>query len=136
MKDVRNETWPILGICQGIEVLGVIFGNDNINTLSEIVIYGESRPVHWEVQDIRNQSKMFRTFPDYLKDQMGTQGLALHAHSFAISYETYENTPSLKNDMIVTQTDILEENGKKIKFVNALESKNYPIFSSMYHPEY
>lgn len=49
MKDVKGEDWPILGICQGLEVISVLFGEDDIQTLDEIVIYGESRPVNWAV---------------------------------------------------------------------------------------
>ena len=52
MKDVRNEEFPILGICQGIEVIGVVQGNDDINVLDDVVIYGENRPVKWEVTDV------------------------------------------------------------------------------------
>ena len=52
MKDVRNEDFPILGICQGIEVLGVLYGDDDIGVLDDIVIYGESRKVKWEVDNV------------------------------------------------------------------------------------
>ena len=59
LKDVKNEEFPILGICQGIEVIGVIQGEDNIQTLSEISIYGENRNVKWDVKDVRRESKLF-----------------------------------------------------------------------------
>jgi gamma-glutamyl-gamma-aminobutyrate hydrolase PuuD len=40
MKDEKNEDWPVLGICQGHEVVSIILGEDKIETLSEVVIYG------------------------------------------------------------------------------------------------
>lgn len=48
------------------------------------------------------------------------------------------NTKGLREEMRVTQTDTLldEKTGKVTKFVNAMESEKYPIFSTMYHPEY
>jgi hypothetical protein len=40
--------------------------------------------------------------------------------------------------MKVTQTDvwIRPEDGEKIEFIAAMEGKEYPIFLTMYHPEY
>ena len=40
MKDEKKEDWPIIGICQGHEVVAVILREDKIDTLSEVVIYG------------------------------------------------------------------------------------------------
>mmetsp|Transcript_5780 Transcript_5780/g.9905 ORF Transcript_5780/g.9905 Transcript_5780/m.9905 type:complete len:257 (-) Transcript_5780:438-1208(-) len=99
VKDVRQEEWPVLGICQGIEVIGVIFGDDDIHTLDNISIYGENRPVDWEVKDVRKESRMFQTFPDHLIDEMHKRGLALHAHSYAISIETFYKTKGLREEM-------------------------------------
>ena len=69
---------------------------------------------------------------------MEREGLALHAHSYSISIDTYENTPGLKNEMIITQTDQWHDKatGKDVKFIAAMEHKYYPIFTTMYHPEY
>ena len=57
--------------------------------------------------------------------------------------ETFEKTPGLKDEMIVTQTDIWHdaknESGSQftdVAFIAAMEHKHYPIYTSMYHPEY
>lgn len=49
MKDVKGEDWPILGVCQGLEVISVLFAEDDIQTLDKIVIYGESRTIDWAI---------------------------------------------------------------------------------------
>ena len=49
MKDEKNEEWPILGICQGHEVISIILGEDDINTLDVVDIYGKNLPVNWEI---------------------------------------------------------------------------------------
>ena len=64
------------------------------------------------------------------------RGLALHAHSFAISVDTFKSTSGLNDEMKITQTDVLSKDGKIVEFVNAMESQRYPIFATMYHPEY
>jgi gamma-glutamyl-gamma-aminobutyrate hydrolase PuuD len=47
MKDVKGEDWPVIGICQGIEVISLILGDDNLDTFDEVFIYGQNRPVNW-----------------------------------------------------------------------------------------
>lgn len=106
MKDVKNEEWPILGICQGLEVISLLYGEDNIETLDDIVIYGESRPIEWAIQNVTEESVLFSTFPQELIDAMEVQDIALHAHSYSISVETYENTVGLRENMKITQTDV------------------------------
>lgn len=59
MKDVRKEEWPILGICQGLEVLSIIMAEDNLSVLDEIVIYGDNLPVSWK----EKESRMFGSYP-------------------------------------------------------------------------
>ena len=39
--------------------------------------------------------------------------------------------------MKITQTDIyVDEEGKMIEFIDSMEAYDYPIFATMYHPEY
>jgi len=82
MKDVKDEEWPLIGICQGHEVISIILGNDDIDTLDNVKIFGK-RPVHWTVNP--QQSKAFKTFPVDLTDRMTTENYALHAHLYSIS---------------------------------------------------
>jgi hypothetical protein len=38
--------------------------------------------------------------------------------------------------MQITQTDDYKNETHTIKFINSMEGKNYPIYTTMYHPEY
>lgn len=74
---------------------------------------------------------------------MSNKGLSLHAHTYSTSTETYDRLPGLRDEMVVTQTDIWHDaknqsgsQHKDVEFIAAMEHKSYPIFSSMYHPEY
>lgn len=98
MKDQNGEDWPVLGICQGLEVIAVYQANDDIKALSTIDIYGENRPINWTDAE----SRFFREFPEDLKDRMEEEGLALHAHTYSTSMDTYIRTPGLKDEMVVT----------------------------------
>jgi len=47
---------------------------------------------------------------------------------------TYNKTPGLKSFMTVTSVDTLQP--ENITFIDSMEAKHYPIYTSMYHPEY
>ena len=49
MKDVKDENWPLIGICQGIEVISLILADDEHDALTKVFIYGGNRPVKWTV---------------------------------------------------------------------------------------
>ena len=63
MKDEEDEEWPILGICQGLEVLSIIMAGDDLDVLDNVVYYGTNRKVHWEVGNVAEESRMWSTFP-------------------------------------------------------------------------
>lgn len=70
MKDVKRKNWPVLGICQGLEVLSLILGDDDPEVLGRFDIYGRNRPVHWTVRNVHKESKMFKSFPQELIQKM------------------------------------------------------------------
>ena len=124
-----------MGICQGLEVVSVILGGDNIETLDDVDIYGKSRPAHWTTRKPED-SQLFRKFPANLTAKMAHEGLALHAHSYSVSMDTFEKTAGLKKFMKVLQTDVLYTSTANITFIDSMEARNYPIMTTMYHPEY
>ena len=38
-KDEKGEEWPIIGICQGYEVIGIINNEDKLSILDKVKIY-------------------------------------------------------------------------------------------------
>ena len=69
-KDSEQEDFHLFGICQGFELLHYLANEDNKDTLSENVIYNESRPVNWQVPNPK-ETWLFQDFPDELLDRMG-----------------------------------------------------------------
>jgi carbamoylphosphate synthase small subunit len=69
---------------------------------------------------------------------MSKRGMALHAHSYSITTDTYKNSLNMSKEMTLVQTDTWQRpsDNKTIEFINMMEGKNYPFFSMMYHPEY
>ena len=67
---------------------------------------------------------------------MANKGLAIHAHSYSVSLESFNRTIGLKKFMKITQTDTLVTEKGNITFVDSMEAIDYPIYVTMYHPEY
>ena len=61
LKDEKNEDFPILGICQGFELLGMLAAGDDRSVMSDIY-YFENRKVEWDPVMVKSQSKMFGNF--------------------------------------------------------------------------
>lgn len=64
---------------------------DNLGVLDEIVIYGDNLPVTWNKKNAK-ESRMFGSYPKDLVQKMETNGVALHAHTYSVSLETYNKT--------------------------------------------
>jgi len=104
--------------------------DDDVKVLDKVKLEMESRPVKWAVDP--KESSFWSIFTEEEQNRMAKENIAMHAHDYAISLKTFNKYPKLVDFMKITQTDTA--NGKP--FVNALEAKNYPIYGTMYHPEY
>lgn len=134
-KDVHGETWPILGICQGLEVIAVLLNQNKLDVLDTIQLYGENRATKWTAN--HKNTLMWKDFPSQLITQMTTNPIGLHYHTYSIDLNTYKKIGSLNTFMRVIQTDtITHSDGTQQTFINAMEANNYPISAIMYHPEY
>jgi gamma-glutamyl-gamma-aminobutyrate hydrolase PuuD len=100
MTDVKNQTWPVLGICQGLEVISLIASGDDTTVLDEIFMYGENRQVSWAENS--TDSQLWGTFPTYLRDAMEEHRLALHAHSYSVSMPTFDRISKMGDLLTVT----------------------------------
>jgi hypothetical protein len=130
-KDEKGIEWPIHGICQGFEIIHYLANCSDKSTLSNVDIYGESRPMIWNVEDPKRDSRIFSVFPQDLVDKLDTEGLALHAHTWTIKKDTYEERKCLRDFYNIIATDVHEGD----EFVVAVESPLYPISGTMFHPE-
>jgi len=80
----------VFGICQGFETIHLIANNDDLNTFTGNSIYFESRPVDWAVENPKQNSKMFQSFPLSLLNKLESENLAFHAHDWVIDIKTYQ----------------------------------------------
>ena len=87
-KDEKGVNFPIFGICQGFELIHFLANDDDKDTLSDVHIEYESRPVNWTVANLKDYS-LFRDFPDWILERMGNEKLAVHSHNWVVKTDAY-----------------------------------------------
>lgn len=115
----------------GFETLHYLANEDDKDTLTNNVIYNQSRRMDLKMKQIKKNSTLFNSFPDSILFKMIDEPLLYHAHDWVISTDTYEKREPLKNFFNILATD--EHDGTE--FVVAVEAKDYPVSGVMFHPE-
>jgi len=133
LSPAMNGTFPVLGICQGFELLAYLAAGDDKNALDTIVYINESRPVSWEVDPI-TESRVFSQLSAVEKEAMTNDYYAFHYHELGLYLDKYNSYPSLYRDYKLIATDEERESGRRI--VTAFEHKDLPIYAIAWHPEY
>jgi len=86
-------------------VLSIIQGDDDIRTLDVVKIYTfgkvPPRTVEWAV-DPNKESRFYKDFSTYLPSAMKSKKLTRHFHTYSVTLKTYNETPGLKNEMLIT----------------------------------
>jgi hypothetical protein len=74
-KDTKSISWPVFGFCQGFEVIHFLVNKDRADTLTNVKIYNEGRPLKWTVDEPKYDTHFFKDFPKSLLDKMSTEKL-------------------------------------------------------------
>ena len=131
LKDEKGEDFPIIGVCQGFQILTMIVAGDEY-TLEDILIRGENRKKTWKVANPKTDSVMFSKFEDDLIRGFESDPYCVHFHQWAISTPKFNSYPGLAREFKILQTDTLND----VEFVCAYEGVRYPFYAVLYHPEY
>ena len=70
--------------------------DDHEDTLSIVQVYAESRESRFVV-DNPKEYKLFEHFPDELIDAFETEDVAMHAHTWTITTDTYNQREPLRD---------------------------------------
>ena len=73
-----NEEWPILGTCQGFQILSILASNDDFDILEVYKSFEENRKVHWSTDF--NSSHLFHHLSPDTASHMSQSPLTFHVH--------------------------------------------------------
>ncbi|CDW82106.1 gamma-glutamyl hydrolase-like [Stylonychia lemnae] len=107
----------------------------DIYTLKVVRSINTNRETFWAIKDPKTESRLFSRFDQILLDKFQTQKLAFHYHDFGVPLADFKNNQKISSFFKILQTDTLIEQGN-LEFVASVEAFNYPIYGTLYHPEY
>ncbi|XP_063768491.1 gamma-glutamyl hydrolase-like isoform X2 [Eleginops maclovinus] len=123
----RGDYFPVWGTCLGYEQLTVLTSGDKL--LSRTNTSGVPLPMHFTKE--AKQSRMFKSFPAELMEDLASEPLTEHSHKWSVSVLTHNTNNDLKNFYKVLSTNTDGE----IEFVSTVEAYDYPIYGTQWHPE-
>jgi hypothetical protein len=91
----------------------------------EKIFVENRRKVIWKERSTR----LFQGFSEDLKDKMEREDLTYHYHKYTITTDSFAK---ISDTLRVTQVDKTGD----IDYVIAFDALNYPMFGTLYHPEY
>ena len=83
LKDTTGETFPVFGIGQGLYFLAMTAVED-ISILSEVFVANENRKVHWNIENPKENSRMYHGFDQEVLDIMTYENVNYQLHEVAI----------------------------------------------------
>ena len=82
--NAKGQYYPLWGTCLGFENMAIFASSDGDNVLSDLVSHN-SVPLSWLVDDPKEDTKMFSSFPDSLTPYT-TDAMLWNSHSFGINW--------------------------------------------------
>eukprot|EP00347_Sterkiella_histriomuscorum_P018381 403345717 len=129
-KTDSGDYFPIVGICQGIELLHIIVAN---NTKALGWSKYENKDIYTEIEDPidRKQSRFLNSLSEEVYQAIQGQDMLYHLHHRGIPSAFYKTFPQLNDFFNILTVNTFD--GQEI--VSTAEAWNYPVYVFQYHPE-
>lgn len=133
MKYAKKRNIPVLGICQGFQLIITLEAEENIlrsfkNTPARF------QNNHFETNDLEDIKK-YSLFTKFSIDDIShftNRNVNLHYHNWGISYNEFNKIEALKYNYEVSTYGYDREDNL---FINSIHHKRYPIHGIQYHFE-
>jgi hypothetical protein len=86
LKDTTGVELPILAICQGFELIGIVACDDSKDLLKHVAVIFKKLPVSWvwPVEEVNQKCRTFSQFSTEIIDKMSKGDLTIHFHQWGI----------------------------------------------------
>lgn len=122
-----GKFFPAWGTCLGMEFLTVYTAEAGWDVVGDMPAFGVSLPLNFTKNPA--ETRMFKDYADAGKFEQGNFTYNYHRH--AASPESFQSDAGLAAFWDVTSTSSFNGN----TWVSTIESKDYPIYATMFHPE-
>jgi gamma-glutamyl hydrolase len=131
--NAQGDFIPLWGVCMGFQWL-LIAQSKDANILDPPSGQMDSYNISMQLDFTTNatSSKLFSVAPDSLMKIYATQNVTMNNHHYGIYPEHFYATGALSSFFNVLSTN---EDRQGVEFVSTMESFDYPIFGTQWHPE-
>eukprot|EP00927_Polykrikos_kofoidii_P046055 TRINITY_DN4023_c1_g1_i1.p1 TRINITY_DN4023_c1_g1~~TRINITY_DN4023_c1_g1_i1.p1 ORF type:complete len:373 (-),score=35.71 TRINITY_DN4023_c1_g1_i1:115-1146(-) len=127
----NGDSFPIYGICLGLELLSVIVAQDD-GVLCERCYQTMGVPLPLDFTPMARESKLFSAMSSHLFVAVASQNLTVNAHYDGVTPEQFEQNLRLKAFFQVLSTNKMSG---EAAFVSTVEARHMPITATQWHPE-
>ncbi|KAN0019601.1 hypothetical protein ACTFIU_002818 [Dictyostelium citrinum] len=124
-----GDYFPLWGTCLGLEEI-VSLQAETFDVLTDFNAENYSIPLNFT--SIALESKIMRNCPSNIINSLANDPITMNNHHLGISPSNFNNVPSLNQFF-----NVLALNNDKSgnEFISLIESKDYPIYAIIWHPE-
>ncbi|KAI3384858.1 hypothetical protein SNEBB_010000 [Seison nebaliae] len=125
----KNDYFPIWGTCLGFERLISLVEGDNSTVLSRCEAENILLPLVWE--ENTKQTKLLYNMSTNLIDYLDSVPSTPNFHRYCVTKDRYQESKKLRQFFRLISTS----HTNVTNFVSAVESRDYPIYGTQFHPE-
>jgi len=132
LQDEQGVKFPLLGVCQGLQLLAYLVAEDRLGVLETLPMVNERVLVNWLSDPL--ESTLFSSFSERTLSAMEKDFQVMHFHSFAVTLDSIEKHPLIQENYDVLSYIVDPQSSKQV--VNSIQAKNYPHYAVMFHSEF
>lgn len=125
-----GEHFPILGICQGLELLHILVAN-NTDALGYSTLENATVNTRFVDANPRTVSRLYSRFPEDALEAMETENILWHFHHRSVPVYYYLQFPALRDFFKILSVNLIDDQ----YIVASAEARDYPIYLTQFHPE-
>ena len=126
----RGDYFPVIGLCQGMEMLSVMMAGSNCSVL-DYDFDSDNISLPLIFNENSTSSMLWGSAPEWVVSTISTQNITFNNHNNGLPPSKYAATPGLNEVVSVISTNY-DRNGKE--FVSSFEGIDYPIWGLQFHP--
>ena len=132
MEANRKGTYfPVLGICQGMEMLTVMLAGSNCSAIAHDAFDAENLSLPLEFTSAAASSLLWGDAPSWVTESVTQKNMTFNNHNDGLPPESLERFPSLRESITVLSTN-KDRQGKT--FVSSWEGVDLPFWGLQFHP--
>lgn len=127
--NLKGDYFPLWGTCLGFELLTILASDEKL-ILSPCKSQDQALPIVFESNIDLASTKMFHSLASNMKKIMQTKNVTINYHRWCLTRSDFKTNLAPNYQLLGVNKD---KNGAE--FVSMIESKRFPFYGVIFHPE-